>query len=133
MDTRKIRRRLFAESLGFCQFCGVSTVLPDVLVARYTPTRYGNRTWTKAVEHLLRDNHEFHTIWHSNLATIEHVLPIGAGGTWRRDNLKLACYRCNQRRARLFAKGLKANQKRGAEHRSMVWSVINDCWMEEPA
>lgn len=133
MDTRKIRRRLFAESLGFCQFCGISTVLPDVLVRRYTPARYGNRNWTKTVEHLIRDNREFHAIWHSDLATIEHVLPIGAGGTWRRENLKLACYRCNQRRARLFAKGLKANQKRGAAHQAMVWSVINDCWIEEPA
>lgn len=112
MDTRKIRRRLFAEALGFCQLCGCSTVLPDVLVSRYSTVKFGTRRWTKEVEILLRSNPEFHQIWHSTLATIEHVVPQGAGGTWRKDNLILACYRCNQSRARRFAKTLPANKKR---------------------
>lgn len=115
MDTRKIRRRLFAEALGFCQFCGVSTVLPDVLVARYSQIKFGSRRWTKEVEILLRSNRDFHSAWHSTLATIEHVVPLGAGGTWRKENLKLACYRCNQGRARRFSKTLPANKKKVRE------------------
>lgn len=135
MDTRKIRRRLFAVAGGLCEFCGIETILPDVLVARYSTVKFGNRTWTKEVEFLLRNNPEFHKLWHSVMATIEHVLPLGAGGTWARDNLKLACYRCNQSRARVFAKGLPANQKKKAllrPRRNLYWSVINDCWMVEP-
>lgn len=125
-DTRRIRARLFGESDGLCQFCGVLTILPDELVSKYEPVN--PKCWTKQVENLLRDNAEFRDLWHSVLATIEHVLPLGAGGTWDRENLKLACYSCNHRRARIFAHGLPASQKRrGTQH--FYWSVINERWM----
>lgn len=32
-------------------------------------------------------------------STLDHVVPLGRGGTNRRDNLVLACSPCNQRRA----------------------------------
>ena len=32
-------------------------------------------------------------------ATVDHVIPLGRGGTNRRDNLVLACQSCNARRA----------------------------------
>ena len=28
-------------------------------------------------------------------ATIDHLVPLCKGGTWRKDNLVLACYKCN--------------------------------------
>lgn len=35
----------------------------------------------------------------SNHATVDHVVPKSAGGTWARYNLVLACYRCNSLKA----------------------------------
>ena len=29
------------------------------------------------------------------LSTLDHVLPLSRGGTWRESNLKIACEKCN--------------------------------------
>lgn len=36
---------------------------------------------------------------HPDQATIDHIHPVSKGGTWRYDNLQLACYACNQAKA----------------------------------
>lgn len=37
---------------------------------------------------------------HPDDATLEHLLPLAHGGTWRRENLRAAHRRCNEQRAR---------------------------------
>ena len=35
----------------------------------------------------------------ANDYTIEHVLPQSLGGTWRKENVTIACHKCNQEKA----------------------------------
>lgn len=35
---------------------------------------------------------------HPQATTIEHMIPLSKGGTWRMENLKIACYACNHKR-----------------------------------
>lgn len=36
---------------------------------------------------------------HPDRATVEHLTPVSRGGSDRRENLKVACFRCNNRRS----------------------------------
>ncbi len=42
-----------------------------------------------------------------NKATIEHVLPKALGGTLKRENIKAACWTCNNQRGMLLAEQLR--------------------------
>lgn len=55
-----------------CVYCGV--------VVQYTRLRKGKRQ-------------------PSNKATVDHVIPRSKGGTWARENLVLACLKCNNEKA----------------------------------
>ncbi|MGD9857746.1 MAG: HNH endonuclease [Planctomycetaceae bacterium] len=47
--------------------------------------------------------------WH----TLDHLIPLAAGGTDDPDNLLLACWRCNKRKADGTVYGLAADIRRG--------------------
>ena len=51
-------------------------------------------------------------------ATIDHDIPLSAGGTWAWENLVLACYRCNQRKGNLT----------GAEFRTLRAARVEAGW-----
>lgn len=35
---------------------------------------------------------------HPQRATLDHIRPLSQGGTWRIDNIRIACFPCNSRR-----------------------------------
>lgn len=136
MNSREVRRRLFKDAGGACAFCRRPTVLPESLVQRYAPGSYAGKEWGRKVDQLLKSNREFREVWHRDLATIEHVIPTGAGGSNRYDNLVLACYECNLSRGSAFNKD--KSQANAPLHRlrnkaapALRWSVLNDCWIRE--
>ena len=72
---RQFRKYLFKECGGNCLYCGVVMVQPTALPG------YGEVKISK------------------NTATFDHIIPRSkGGGKYRKENLLLCCYDCNQRK-----------------------------------
>lgn len=98
-NSKKKRRKLFAQQEGRCHYCGKQTVLPGVLMD----------SSSSGYDHLhgAKNGARFEFLWHNHpgfqeawqdVATIEHLVPLSMGGN--DHNTVLACYACNHSRGR---------------------------------
>lgn len=99
---KKRRRTLWENQEGKCYYCDRLTILPEDLLAEFVSV-IENPGGTITV--LLRENRDFKSRWHNELATIEHLIPRGMGGSDRKENVVMACAYCNQKR------GLQTHQE----------------------
>lgn len=79
---RRIRQRMFNEQWGKCHWCDRRMTLD------------------------IRPNPPF-----PNYATFDHVIAQAEGGSGRRENLRLACWECNQRRGAELSAKLRAERQ----------------------
>lgn len=64
-----VKREMFAEQKGLCAYCA------KPMLCSHINTR------------------------HPRYFTVDHILPVSAGGTWAVDNLLLVCLSCNRLKA----------------------------------
>lgn len=76
----KLRDRKLVKRLGYWTYRKVRDAMADTLGWRCTYCGCG-------VAHRPRGDRE--------LATIDHIIPLAGGGTWKRFNLTIACKACN--------------------------------------
>lgn len=82
MSNKKTLLQLWGRQKGYCLWCGKKTW---VIGRHSVATR--RRLGVGGVANI-----------HSLIATIEHVLPKGKGGTSESDNLAMSCRGCNNAR-----------------------------------
>ena len=76
----RLRSRMWLEQGGLCAYCQRPTVLEF-------PEEPREQTWGIAPS--IRPE------CRANFATIEHRTPLSRGGTWKRNNLCIACAQCD--------------------------------------
>lgn len=107
--------------------------LPVILDRYRTATRLPGPIKRRVREVLLAEHGAGCTYCHQLLclesATLDHVTPLARGGTNARDNLVLACARCNTAKGQrpgppVYPERTRARSERRAERRARVRSVL---------
>lgn len=134
VNEKKRRRQIWEEQEGKCHYCGRYTVLPEALLAEYVEEIPEDKT--DLIDLLLKEDADFKYRWHDDLATLEHLLPRGQGGTDARWNLVVACAKCNQEMGMIAhqqwmdAQAMYDKTSRRMARRGYRWDVLQGQWVK---